>query len=142
MLGRGHTAIRPKARAESKPRLNNGNSVGLSLKSIAMQFYFLRECLFYNLALLVAEHFLIWPPVGAVFRFRCDTQGAAKRNVKLCEYFTQLRKQVFITNNSIDDDLAPRTIHVPEIVNWKSPTSEILVERKTAAFARRVHVIM
>ena len=107
-----------------------------------MQFDFSGECFLYDSPLFVVEHFLIWPPVGAIFRFRCDTKGPVKRNVELCEYFTQFHQQVFIANNSIDDDFAPRTIHVPEIVNGKSPTSEILVERKHAAFARRVHVVM
>src|SRR6476660_1591313 len=114
----------------------------LRLKSITVEFNFFGECFLYDSPLLLVEHFLIWPPVGAVFRFRCDTEGATKRNVKLRKNFTQLRKQVFIANNSIDDDFAPRTIQVPEIVNGKSPASEIFVQREPAAFARGVHVIM
>src|SRR6267378_2729689 len=35
-----------------------------------------------------------------------------------------------------------RTIQVAEIVNGKSPASEILVQREPAAFARGVHVVM
>jgi hypothetical protein len=58
------------------------------------------------------------------------------------EHFTELRKQVFKANNSIDDDFAPRTIHVPEIVNGKSISSEILVQREPAAFAGGVHIVM
>ena len=114
----------------------------LRLKSITVEFNFFGECFLYDSPLLLVEHFLIWPPVGAIFRFRCDTEGAIKRNVKLRENFTQLRKQVFKANNSIDDDFAPRTIQVPEIVNGKSPASEILVQREPAAFARGVHVVM
>src|SRR5262249_45657213 len=49
---------------------------------------------------------------------------------------------VFKADNSIDDDFAARTIRVPEIVYGKSPASEILPERKTAAFTRRVHIVM
>ena len=82
----------------------------LRLKSITVEFNFFGECFLYDSPLLLVEHFLIWPPVGAIFRFRCDTEGAIKRNVKLRENFTQLRKQVFKANNSIDDDFAPRTI--------------------------------
>ena len=114
----------------------------LRLKSITVEFNFFGECFLYNSPLLVVEHFLIWPPVGAIFRFRCDTERALKRNVKLSENFTQFRKHVFKADNSIDDDFAAPTIHVPEIVNGKSPASEILVERKPAAFACRVHVVM
>ena len=114
---------------KGKLRLPERKSVsGLRLKSITVEFNFFGECVLYDSPLLLVEHFLIWPPVGAIFRFRCDTEGAIKRNVKLRENFTQLRKQVFEMNNSIDDDFAPRTIQVPEIVNGKSPASEILVQ--------------
>ena len=82
-----------------------------------MQFNFFGECFLYDSSLLLVEHFLIRPLVGAIFRFRCDTESAIKRNVELCEYFTQFHQKVFIANNSIDNDFAPRTIHVPEIVN-------------------------
>src|SRR5439155_17128595 len=134
----GHMAIELEIRAKSKPAFWARNPhIHLRLKSITVQFYFFGECFLYNSPLLVVEHFLIWPPIGPIFRFRCGTKGPVKRNVELCEYFTQFHRQVFIANNSIDDDFAPRTIHVPEIINGKSPTSEILVERKPAAFARR-----
>src|SRR4029077_9383206 len=92
----------------------------LHLKSITVEFNFFGECFLYDSPLLLVEHFLIWPPVGAIFRFRRDTEGAIKRNVELRENFTQFRKQVFIANNSIDHDFPPRTIQVPEIVNGKS----------------------
>src|SRR5436190_17794881 len=114
----------------------------LRLKSITVQFNFFGECFLHDSALVVVEHFLIWPPVGAMFGFRCDTERAVKRNIKPRENFTQFHQQVFIANNPIDDDFAPRTIHVPEIVNGESPASEILVERKAAAFARGLHVVM
>src|SRR6266480_6009365 len=39
------------------------------LKSITVQFDFFGECFLYDSPLLVVEHFLIWPPVGAIFRF-------------------------------------------------------------------------
>ena len=78
----------------------------LRLKSITVEFNFFGECFLYDSPLLLVEHFLIWPPVGAIFRFRCDTEGAIKRNGKLRENFTQLRKQVLKANNSIDDDFA------------------------------------
>ena len=114
----------------------------LRLEMITVQFNFFSERFLYDSPLLVVEQFLIRPPVGAISRFRCNTEGAVERNVELCEYFTQLQRQVFIANDSVDDDFVPRTIRVPEIVNGKSPASEILVERKPAAFANRVHVVM
>lgn len=126
---------------EGKLRLSQRKSL-LRLKSVTVEFNFFGECFLYDSPLLLVKHFPIWPPVGAIFRFRCDTERAVKRNVKLSENFTQLRKQVFKADNSIDDDFASRTIQVPEIVNGKSPAGEILVERKPAAFARRVHVVM
>ena len=90
------------------PSANLFSCSELRLKSITVQFNFFGECFLYDSTLLLVEHFLIWPLVGAIFRFRCDTEGAVKRNVKLRENFTQLRKQVFKANNSIDDDFAPR----------------------------------
>ena len=44
----------------------------LRLKLITVQFNFFGECFLYDSPLLVVEHFLIWLPVGAIFRFRCD----------------------------------------------------------------------
>jgi hypothetical protein len=38
-----------------------------------MQFDLFGERFFHGSSLVVAEHFVIWPPVGAIFRFRCDT---------------------------------------------------------------------
>jgi len=81
----------------------------LRLKSITVQFNFSGECFLYDSPLLVVEHVLIRSPVAAIFRFRRDTKGPVKRNVELCEYFTQFHQQVFIANNLIDDDFAPRT---------------------------------
>src|SRR5262245_55657662 len=107
-----------------------------------MQFDFLGERFLYDSPLFVVEHFLIWTPVGAIFGFRCETESTVKRNVELCENFTQLGKQVFKADNSVDDDFFPGTIHVPEMVNGKSPASEIFIERKAAAFASGVHVVM
>src|SRR5204862_5217299 len=98
----------------------------LRLKSITVQFNFFGECFLHDSALVVVEHFLVWPAVGAIFRFRCGTERAVKRNIKPRENFTQFQQQVFIANNPIDDDFAPRTIHVPEMVEWESATSEIL----------------
>jgi hypothetical protein len=60
----------------------------LRLKSITVEFNFFGECFLYDSPLLLVEYFLIWPPVGAIFRFRCDTESAIKRNVKLRENFT------------------------------------------------------
>ena len=71
-----------------------------------MQLNLFGECFLYDSPLLLAEHILIWPPVCAIFRFRCDTEGAIKRNLKLSENFAQLRKQVFKANNSIHNDFA------------------------------------
>src|SRR4051794_9408418 len=60
----------------------------LRLKSITMEFNFFGECFLYDSPLLLIEDFLIWPPVCAIFRFRCDTEGAIKRNVKLSKNIT------------------------------------------------------
>src|SRR5262245_8162641 len=114
----------------------------LQVKSIIMQFNFFGERFLYDSPLLVVEHFPIWPPVGAIFRFRRYTQRAVKRDVEPRENFIQLAKEVLKVNNSIKDDLAPRPIHVPEIVDGKSSPGQVIVERKPAAFARRVHVVM
>src|SRR4249919_231997 len=65
----------------------------LRLKSITVEFNFFGECFLYDSPLLLVEHFLIGPPVGAIFRFCCHTEGAIKRNIKLRENLTQLRKQ-------------------------------------------------
>ena len=120
--------MQTKKRAKGKLGLRQRKiCFDLGMKCITMQFDLFRECFFHNSALLVVEDFLIWTAVGAIVRFRCDTKSTVERNVELCENFTQVSKQVFIANNSVDDDLAPRAIQVPKIINGKSPASEVLL---------------
>lgn len=114
----------------------------LRLKSITVKFNFFGECFLYDSPLFIVKYFSMRPPVGAIFRFCGDTEVARKRNSELRENFIQLRQQVFKADNSIDDNFASQTIQVPEVVNGKATPSEILVERKPAAFACRVHVVM
>jgi hypothetical protein len=102
--------------------------INYASKPVTVQFNFFGECFLYDSLLLVVEYFLIGAPISAIFRFRCDTEGAVERNVELRENFTQLSTQVVKADNSVDDDFAPGTIHVPEVVNGKSPASEILIE--------------
>ena len=82
--------MKPKTRTKSKLWIEPAQiCFELRRKSITVQFNFSGERFFYDSPLLVVEHFLIWSLVGAIFRLRCDTESAVKRNVELRENFTR-----------------------------------------------------
>src|SRR5205814_6645214 len=82
IFAREHIAMQPKMRVKSKPGFEAAQiCVRLLFKSIAVQFDFFGECFLYDSPLFIVENFLVRSPIGAVFRFRCDTKSAVERNV-------------------------------------------------------------
>src|SRR5262245_43606531 len=106
-----HITMQTRDGTKGKPGLTGAQiCFELRLKSITVKFNFFGECFLNDSPSLVVKHFPVWPPVGAIFRLRCNAQGALKWNPELRENFIQLRQQVFEADDSIDDDFASRTV--------------------------------
>ena len=92
LVGRCRLPFNRRARSDAPYRktAHRGRGyISCASKSITVVLDFFGECLLHDLPLLVVEYFLIWPPVSAIFRLRCDTERAVEWNIEVCEHFTQ-----------------------------------------------------
>ncbi len=111
-------------------------------KTVAVKFDLSGKGLFDDSPLVLVEDLLIRCVISAVLRLRSHAEVTFETNVDLGEHLRKIPHQVLIAHNPVNDNSRAGGIRIPEIVNWKPASCEILIERERPACPGGCHIIM